>query len=452
MIAAATAVAIVALASSQQSVVELGGRWEGAISVQGQSIRVVVRVQDADGQIRAVLDSPDQGATGLGVEGLSLEGGVVRFAVPQVGGRFEGQLSSDGATITGAMKQGPVDMPLVLNRTAETATIEGPRRPQTPVPPFPYRSEDVVIDTPTPGVRLAGTLTVPEGVGPFPAVLLITGSGQQDRDETVFGHKPFWVLADALSRRGVAVLRVDDRGAGGSTGPVQDATSADFAIDAQAAYAWLVARPETADARVGLLGHSEGGTIAPLVARADPRVAFIVMVAGPAVSGGEVLTEQARRYQLASGLPPAVVEANTAVQADIMAAVAANADDAAATVEAVRATLAGRGLPQAMIDQAASQVGAPWTRWFVAHDPRPVLSGLPIPVLALYGGKDFQVPADQSAEALSAALPTAEIVVLPELNHLMQTADTGLTNEYATIEETIDPEALAKIVDWIAAR
>ena len=452
MIVAAIAAAVVALASGQDTVVELGGRWEGALSVQGQSIRLVVRVQDADGRISAVLDSPDQGATGLGIEGLSLDGGVVRFAVPQVGGRFEGLLSSDGASIAGALKQGPVDMPLVLNRTAESATVDGPRRPQTPVAPFPYRSEDVVIDTPTLGVRLAGTLTVPEGAGPFPAVLLITGSGQQDRDETVFGHKPFHVLADALSRRGVAVLRVDDRGAGRSTGPVEDATSADFATDAGAAYAWLVARPETADARVGLLGHSEGGTIAPLVAQADPRVAFVVMLAGPAVSGGDILVEQVRRLAAASGLTAEQANQEAAVQARYMAAVATNRDDGAAAAAALQTLLVESGRTPEQARRAAAAMSSPWYRWFVAHDPAASIAALPVPLLAIYGGKDVQVPADQNGSAVSRLKPDARVVVLPDLNHLMQTAGTGLPAEYAMIEETIDPEALRIIVDWIAAR
>lgn len=454
--AALLATALVATAPTtapaQASAADLAGRWEGALSVNGVSIRVVLNVEAADGGVRATMDSPDQGATGLLVEGPTIEGGVVRFGVPQAGGRFEGRLSEDGRTLTGALFQGPANLPIVFTRTEAVAQVPALNRPQTPVGPFPYRAEDVVIDTPTPGVRLAGTLTLPEGQGPFPAVLLITGSGGQDRDETIFAHKPFLVLADALTRRGVAVLRVDDRGVGASTSPGGNATTADFAIDAQAAFDWLVARPETADARVGLLGHSEGGTIAPLVARADPRVGFIVLMAGPAVSGAEVLTEQSRRLQTAAGLPAEVVEANVAVQARNVAAIAAHADDPDAAEAAVRASMAGTGAPQAAIDQAAVEARSPWARWFIAHDPRPALSSLTIPVLGVYGGRDVQVPADQSATALRAAVPSAEIVVLPELNHLLQTAGSGMPAEYATIEETIDPEALKAIVDWIAAR
>lgn len=452
-----TVAAAVSIAGAQTPAGELAGRWEGRITAAGQSLRVVLNVDAVGG---ATLDSPDQNVSGLPASGLSLSGGVVRFSVPAVGGGFEGSVADDGRTINGVLTQGGVAMPLVLTRVIQLTPSAPPPpviapaadRPQTPRAPFPYRSEQVVIATPTPGVQLAGTLTLPEGAGPFPAVLLITGSGQQDRDETVFGHKPFLVLADALTRRGVAVLRVDDRGVGGSTGPVAGATSADFAIDAGASVAFLESRPDIAQDRIGLIGHSEGGTIAPLVAQADPRVAFIVMIAGPAVSGGDLLVEQSRATQQASGLSPAVIEGNVAVQARIMAAVAANAGSAQDVAAAVDPILAEAGLPEAQRRAAAAQVSAPWTRWFVAHDPRPSLAALHVPVLAVYGGKDTQVPAGQNAAALRAILPAAEIAVLPNLNHLMQPAGNGLSAEYGRIETTIDPSALTTIVDWVAAR
>jgi pimeloyl-ACP methyl ester carboxylesterase len=452
-----TVAAAVVLAGAQTPAGELAGRWEGRISFSGQSLRVVLHVDAVGG---ATIDSPDQGVTGLAVSGLTVQGGVVRFSIPAAGGGFEGSLADGGRTLNGALSQGGATLPLVLSRVLEIAPSAPPvveaqptaHRPQTPQAPFPYRSEEVVIPTPTPGVQLAGTLTVPEGAGPFPAVLLITGSGQQDRDETVFDHKPFLVLADALTRRGVAVLRVDDRGVGGSTGPVATATSADFAVDAGAAFAFLGGRPEIARERIGLIGHSEGGTIAPLVAEAHPNVAFIVMIAGPAVSGEDLLVEQSRAIQQASGLPPAVIEGNVATQARVMRAVAEHADSAEATVAAVTPILTEAGLPVAQAEAGAAQLGAPWIRWFVAHDPQPSLRGLHIPVLAIYGGKDVQVPAEQNATALRAVMPSAEIVVLPNLNHLMQPAGTGLVTEYRTIETTLDPEALKTIVDWVAAR
>lgn len=450
LVLAAAVAAIVQAAPAPQLV----GRWEGPLTVGGQSIRIVFRVE-ADG--KAFADSPDQGANGIPAE-ASLSDGVVRFTVPAIGGAFEGRLSDDGRSLTGALSQGGMTLPLVLTKGEAGAAPApaplaqaAPNRPQNPQPPFPYREEEVAYDA-GPGVRLAGTLTLPQGDGPFPAALLITGSGQQDRDETVFGHKPFWVLADALTRRGVAVLRVDDRGAGQSTGSLENVTTADFARDAQASFAWLAERTDIDADRIGLIGHSEGGTIAPLVAQADPRVAWIVMMAGPAVSGGEVLTEQLRRTQQARGLSAEIVEANAAVQARIMQAVAENADDGAAAARAARDIMAETAVPAAAADEAAAQAALPWTRWFVAHDPAESLRATRAPILAIYGGKDVQVPADQSAEALRRLVPSADIVILPDLNHLMQTADTGLPAEYARIEETLAPVVLETIVDWAAAR
>jgi pimeloyl-ACP methyl ester carboxylesterase len=427
-----TLAAAVSIAGAQTPAGELAGRWEGRLNVNGQSLRVVLNVDAVGG---ATIDSPDQGVTGLPVSGLSVQGGVVRFAVPAAGGGFEGTLADGGRTLTGVLTQGGASLPLVLSRVMELTPSAPPTlapspvalRPQTPQAPFPYRSEDVVIPTPTPGVQLAGTLTLPEGPGPFPAVLLITGSGLRDRDETIFGHKPFLVLADALTRRA----------------PV---------IDAEASVAFLGGRSDIAANRIGLIGHSEGGTIAPLVAGADPRVAFIVMIAGPAVSGGDLLVEQSRAIQQASGLPPATIETNVALQARIMAAVAANAGSAQAVVAAVEPILAESGLPQAQRQAGAAQLSIPWTRWFVAHDPQPSLRALHVPVLAIYGGKDTQVPAAQNAPVLRTLIPSADVVVLPNLNHLMQPADTGLVAEYATIETTVDPQALKTIVDWVAAR
>lgn len=445
------ATAVVALIQAAPAP-ELVGRWEGPLTVGGQSIRIVFRVE-ANG--KAFADSPDQGANGIPAE-ASLTDGVVRFTVPAFGGAFEGRLSNDGRTLTGALSQGGMTLPLVLTKgeaAAAPAPVAqaAPNRPQNPQPPYPYREEEVAYDA-GPGVRLAGTLTLPQGEGPFPAALLITGSGQQDRDETVFGHKPFWVLADALTRRGIAVLRVDDRGAGQSTGSLDDVTTADFATDAQASFAWLAARGDIDADRIGLIGHSEGGTIAPMVAQADPRVAWIVMLAGPAVSGGEALIEQSRRTLQAMGLPAASVQSTVDIQTRVMAATAEHAEDGPAAAEAVRQVMVEAGASDAEIAKTVAETNLRWIRWFVAHDPAESLSAFEAPMLALYGGKDVQVPAQQSAEALRRLAPDADIVVLPDLNHLMQTAGTGLPDEYARIEETIAPVALETIADWVAAR
>lgn len=425
----------------------LGGQWEGRISLGAQSIRVHFRVAP-DG--RAVMDSPDQGGRGIPAE-AAFENGVARFAVPSIGGRFEGALSEDGLTLTGALSQGAMSLPLVLTRTAAIASVDD--RPQTPLPPFPYASTDVFIDNPAaPGVRLAGTLTLPAGPGPHPAAILITGSGPQDRDETILGHKLFLVLADALTRRGVAVLRYDDRGVAGSTGDFAASTTADFATDARAALDWLAARPEIDAARIGLIGHSEGGVIAPLVVQGGGHAAWLVLLAGPAVDGGDIIEEQARRLGAAAGATPEQLAQGGQLQAALIQAVRDHADDAAGAAAALQALLVEAGQTPAQAAQTAAAMSSDWYRGFIVHDPAPSIRAVQAPILGVYGGRDLQVTADQNAAVLQALNPRVELRVFPQANHLMQPAITGMPTEYGGIETTIDPEILAAVVDWAVAR
>lgn len=449
ILASFTAVAVLTVAPVQAApAADLGGVWEGRINVGGQSIRVVFRV-DADGD--AVMDSPDQGARNIAVDRPTVDGGVVRFVVPVIRGQFEGARSDDGQTLTGVLSQGGVSLPLVLARTAATASIAA--RPQTPAPPFPYRSEELVFDNASaPGVRLAGTLTLPEGPGPFPAAILITGTGPQDRDETIEGHKSFAIWADALTRRGVAVLRFDDRGVAASTGNFGVATGVDFASDVKAVFDGLAARPDIDPERVGLIGHSEGAIFANLAMDDGLRPAWLVTLAGPAVSGGEIITEQVRLIATASGAPAEAVESMVARQRLLMAAVAANADDAEAVRRQVETVALANGAPPAAAAQTAAAMSNAWYRGYVAYDPADAIRATHVPLLAVYGGKDLQVPADQNAPAVSRLKPDAEVVVLPGLNHLFQPAETGLMAEYGQIETTLDPSVIRTVVDWVAAR
>ena len=303
-------------------------------------------------------------------------------------------------------------------------------------------------------MRLAGTLTVPPGPGPFPAVVLITGSGPQDRDETLLGHKPFLVLADALTRRGVAVLRYDDRGTAQSTGQFNTALERDFVDDAAAALDWLRGQPKIDPARVGLLGHSEGGLIAPRVATTHPGVAFVALLAGPGVPGLQVMQVQRRAVLKAMGLPEAMIEPRCKVGDAVDAAVMAAPTTEAAKVEA-RQLLVASGLPGPAVDAQLGMLASPWYRDFLAHDPRPALQALHVPVLAVNGSVDVQVVASQNLPVIRDALadnPQATVMALPGLNHLFQTSATGDPGEYGRLEETMSPKALAVIVDWIAQR
>ena len=324
-------------------------------------------------------------------------------------------------------------------------------RPQTPKPPFPYRSEDVGYENTVQKVHLAGTLTLPEGKGPFPVVLLITGSGQQDRDESLLGHKPFLVLADYLTRRGIAVLRVDDRGAGGSTGDFAASTTADFVTDVQAGVAFLKTRADIDQKHIGLIGHSEGGIIAPIVAANDPSVAFIVMMAGSGVPGDQILLFQEKLAMEVAGVAPDKVAHNIAVNRKIFDVIETDVDTATARKQIV-ALLADQ--PAAIADQTAAAFTGPWLRWFAKYDPAPTLRRVHCPVLAIGGSKDVQVPVVLNLPAIRAALksnPDATVEELRGLNHLFQTAGTGNPDEYAKIEETISPSALKVMGDWITA-
>ena len=324
-------------------------------------------------------------------------------------------------------------------------------RPQTPRPPFPYRSEDIAIDA-AGGARLAGTLAAPSGPGPFPAVLLINGSGPNDRDETIYGHKPFLVIADALTRRGLVVLRLDKRGVGASTGASRDLTTADYAADTKLALSWLRHRPEVDPARVGLLGHSEGAEIAPMVAADDPKVAFLVLLAAPGVPGDQLLLAQNRALLQSQGGTPAQVAAAASANRDIYDIAKSDLPTDQARTQVI-ARLSQAGAPSNVSNMLASQGLSPWVRWFLRHDPRPDLAKLRVPALVLEGSLDQQVLANQNLPELRSALandPKATVTELPGLNHLFQTARTGSPKEYATIEETFAPSALALIVDWVA--
>jgi pimeloyl-ACP methyl ester carboxylesterase len=334
-----------------------------------------------------------------------------------------------------------------------------PRRPQEEAiaaGPRPYREETVAFDNPAaPGVRLVGTLTLPNGGGPFPAAIFLGGSGRHDRDETIADHKPGLVLADALARQGCAVLRYDKRGAGQSTGDYAPAIFTDFISDAKAALAYLRSRPEIAGAKVGIVGHSEGATIGAILAADDPSVAFVVMLAGFANAGNVLVAEQIRRFDLAEGKPAAEADRTYNLNRACFDAIAAAKDQADAESQVRRILAAADPAPaKALADQALKFARMPSMRFILAYDPAPSLRRLRAPVLALDGSKDTVVPPDINLPALRAALAQdadATVVVLPGLNHFFQLAGTGAPSEMPRIEQTLAPEALAIIVPWVGA-
>ncbi len=442
---------------------EFGGHWEGAISLPSLELGIRVDFQPSEtGTWSGSIDIPMQGAKGLPLAGVALNGDAVEFAIAGIPGdpRFSGRLDETG--IAGNFTQGGQSFPFHLGR--ETAAL--PKRPQEPAPPFPYRTEEVKVDCGA--VTLAGSLTLPEGAGPFAAALLVSGSGPQNRDEELLGHKPFLVLSDFLTRAGIAVLRLDDRGVGGSTGALGEATTEVMATDALACVAFLAGRPEIDAKRIGIVGHSEGGLIGPLAASRSALVAFVVMMAGPGVPGAELLPLQSERIQRAMGAADADVQAQREAMRALLALVMAGADSAALRAKAeVLAQAQMAALPDSLrpspadvsqqLDQQLRSMTQPWFRYFISYDPRPALRQVKVPVLAINGEFDLQVPPDQNLPEIERALQEAgnadaTVRRLPGLNHLFQPTTSGDPSEYGSIETTIDPLALETIRDWILAR
>ncbi len=438
----------------------VAGHWAGEIEIPGQPIAVKIDLTINDSDWSGTIDIPAQGAKGLPLSEIGVtendEGVQVKFSIRGIPGNptFDGELQ-DGA-ISGRFSQSGATFDFRLSRDI---VVKDPKRPQEPKPPFPYKIEEVAFQNGT--VNLAGTLTLPQGDGPFPAVLLISGSGLQDRDETLVGHKPFWVLADHLSRADIAVLRVDDPGIGKSTPHPKPPTTADFATDVEAGVAFL--KRDRRVSSIGLIGHSEGGLIAAIVASRSSDVGFIVLMAGPGVPGAELLRKQNERIFGAAGIAGERKQ-NLLVILDQLFPILTSEDMAAdkrrqAVEEIVRKQYEINGVPPAQQDKAhiralAEQSLTPWMRYFLTFDPRPALEKIRVPVLALNGELDVQVDAEQNLTAIVAALKKGgnhKITVhrLPEHNHLFQRAKTGLVNEYGTIEETISPMVLDLIRDWV---
>lgn len=439
----------------------LDGVWEGTLRRNDVDLRLVLRVRTDDRGTAVTLDSPDMVAYDLPVSAFTVRGDTVSFGVPASSVRFTGLHAEGGGTLAGEwVRPGQPTAAVTFVRTASATARSARPRPQMPREPFDYRVEEVAFEnTDADGVTLAGTLTLPRGDGPFPAAILISGSGPQDRDETIFGHKPFAVLADHLTRHGVAVLRYDDRGFGESTGDHSAATSADFATDANAAAAYLLDRPEIDQAAIGFIGHSEGGMIGPIAARANDRIAFLVLLAGPGTSTLQLIESQRRLLGLSQGMSEADLDRSAPVVAEIHTALRASISqaDAQARVGAVLtpAGLEMLGVPVGGRDMAIQQFTRNWYRYFLAYDATAVLSGIKVPVLALNGELDVQVPADENLAAIAAALahnPDVTVQRLEGLNHMFQTAQTGAMGEYADITETFAPIALRVVTEWINTR
>ena len=404
------------------------------------------------------IQIPSQGARDVPLSDVVVTADAIAFAIAGVGAKWSATRDAEGDPDVCSFEQGGAKLECGMARidAAAYAAVTTPKRPQVPKPPFDYDIVEVAYENTAGKGKIAGTLTVPKGDGPHPAVLMVTGSGAQDRDETIFDHKPFWVIADHLARHGIATLRVDDRGVGGSTGDPKTSTTEDFIGDAVAGVAFLATQPRIDPKRVGIIGHSEGGLIGPAAAVRSKQVAFVVMLAGPGVSGAELMPRQVERVLLASKVARADVDKAVAQQRDIVNIVAKETDPAVARKRIEEVIRRDPTVQAEDLGPEIDQLLSPWFRNFVAYDPQPVLRKVSVPVLALVGDLDVQVDAEQNATAIAKALRKkgngTEVRRLPGLNHLFQHATTGAVAEYGTIEETVAPEVLDQLSTWIAAR
>ncbi|MDE5849733.1 MAG: alpha/beta hydrolase [Muribaculaceae bacterium] len=421
----------------------LTGDWSGQLKVTPQmSMKLVFHIDD-----NAVsIDSPDQGAYGITGNLVFLSQDSVNVSIPQIMAGFAGARKDDA--IKGEFMQSGMRFPLEL-----TKGVDKPNRPQTPQPPFPYTTEELKITTDA--GTIAGTLTIPENADKnTPLAILVTGSGPQNRDEELFEHKPFAVIADHLARCGVASFRYDDRGMGESTGDMMSATTADFAADAEAAVSHL--KKTGRFGKTGLIGHSEGGLIAYMLGAKPETLDFVVSIAGPAVNGAEINAYQNKNALVNSGFDPmvadqfaiALLKANQ-YRLDNPAVMNVTDELLQEIYPQLNESSVTRKLGETISATLSLQKINPWMEYFLAYDPASDLKMLKIPALIIYGEKDCQVPPSLNLEAAHANAPHAKVKCYPDLNHMMQHAKTGDVSEYKEIEETISPEVLEAITDFL---
>ncbi len=441
---------------------EITGQWNGVLKIQGMQLRLVFNISKTATGYTSTMDSPDQGAKDIPTSSTSFENNLLNIKIEKAKIEYVGTLGKDNI-IFGNFSQAGQTFSMDLSH--DKIEIVEAKRPQNPIEPYPYYSEEVTFKNKKAGVTLSGTLTLPKKEGVYPVVILISGSGPQNRDEELLGHKPFLVLSDYLTRNGIGVLRYDDRGTASSTGDFKTATTQDFATDVQAAVAFLMTKKGVNKKKIGLAGHSEGGIIAPIVAAKSKNVAFIVLLAGTGIPGDELLLLQQELIGRASGESEENLILGKKENTELFEIIKKSTDldqikkDLSVHMLASLKENPDSGKPEGVSDEeyvkyTVEQIATPWMVYFIKYNPAIILGKVKCPVLAINGSKDLQVPSKENLPAIQAALvkggnQKVTTKELANLNHLFQECETGSPSEYAEIEQTISPVALELMLGWI---
>jgi len=428
---------------------DITGSWNGVLDYGTGTLRLVIHIEEKDGVYSSTLDSPDQGIDGIKTTNTILKKKTLTINIAKLFAAFEGKVKKN--SIEGTFTQYGTSFPLVLKRGSVEIN-----RPQEPKPPYPYHSEDVYFENKQADIKLAGTLTYPKEGNNFPAVVLITGSGGQNRDEEIFNHRPFLVLADYLTRQGIAVLRYDDRGVGESKGTYITASIQDFATDALAAVKYLKTRPEINPSQIGLLGHSEGGSISFIASADNKDIAFIVSMAGVAIKGDSLMKLQRYAIAKAANISDEDVAKNERLIVQISEIIEKHSADSVFNHpdlfvdEIIPADMKNNRLARSKYQDHLFGMAAPEIYSLMSYNPVEDLQKILCPVFAVNGEKDLQVPAYVNLQNFEKWLQgKATTKKYPNLNHMFQHCKTGLVDEYSRIEETMSEEVLEDIAKWI---
>ncbi|MGH1366560.1 MAG: alpha/beta hydrolase family protein [Calditrichia bacterium] len=446
---------------------EIVGDWTGKLEMPNSrsELRLILHIQRNDkGQLFSTMDSPDQGAAGIPASSITYGNKDLEIRFASIGGLYRAKFQENGR-LDGIWSQGGARLDMSMIRLEEQ---QPSGRPQDPKAPFPYVSKDISFENKTSQITLAGTLSIPNGSGPFPAVIIISGSGQQNRDGELLNHRPYLILSDYLTRNGIAVLRYDDRGFAKSTGAFNSADSRDFATDALAGRDWLKKQVNIDTTAIGFIGHSEGGYIAAMLAAENPNVPFIISLAGSGIRGDEIIKQQTALILKAHGGSAKLIAWNRDLQENLFQIVKDEPDNTiakqkirshfnsffASLNDEEKKEFSQNGDIDANIALNASQLTSPWFRFFLQHDPATDWQRVRCPVLAIIGSKDLQVPPQVNLNAIRAALQKAgnkrtTVKELEGLNHLFQNAISGAPSEYGAISETFSPSAMKLVRDWI---